>query len=379
MIAPGLFGLIVGLSSLLLGSDEAEIVFAGDAMQHDSQLAAARTKSGTYDYSACFRALKPYIASADYAVVNLETPLGGRNFTGYPMFCSPDAYAEALKKAGFDLALTANNHILDRGDAGLRRTVVTLDSLKLTHIGTYRNATERTERLPLVKDINGFAVGFLNYTYGTNGLTPGPVVKVDYIDTALIRRDIETARRAGAEIITVCLHWGVEYRLLPEPSQRRLADAIHRLGADIVMGGHPHVIQPMELKKGDDGQNQLTVYSLGNFLSGMRTSDTRGGAMASVKLKRDSLGRAYIDDASYRLVFTLTPLPGSGDNVRVIPAELHAPDRLREQQRAEFVRRAENVYNQHNIGVSRDTIPVAEVARQRALARRHYLMSNDED
>lgn len=369
MIPPSLIlPLLVSLSSLLLAADEAEIVFAGDAMQHQSQLTAARTPSGAYDYASCFAAIAPYIASADYAVVNLECPLGGPPHSGYPMFCAPDAYAEALRDAGFDLALTANNHMLDRRDRGLRRTVALLDTIRLPHTGVYPSAAYRAETVPFITDINGFRCAFLNYTYGTNGITPGPEVVVDYIDTILMRRDIEAARAAGAEIIAACVHWGIEYRLLPEATQRRLAESLRAMGADIVMGGHPHVIQPMELTPGPDGRPGLTVYSLGNFLSGMRTPDTRGGALASVTLRRDSLGRAYVADAAYRLVFTLTPL-SPRENFRLIPAEQPAPDPLRDSQRIEFVSRADKVFTTHNIGVERDTLPIPTVVRRRALRR----------
>lgn len=366
MSPAALIPLLVSLSSLLLSADEAEILFAGDAMQHQSQLLAARTPSGAYDYAPCFAALAPYIASADYAVVNLECPLGGAPYSGYPMFCAPDDYARALRAAGFDLALTANNHMLDRRDRGLRRTVAALDSIGLPHIGVYPSPEARADLLPFIADIKGFRVAFLNYTYGTNGITPAPGTVVDYIDTLTMRRDIRAARAAGAEIIAACIHWGVEYRLLPEPSQRSLAAALRAMGADIVMGGHPHVIQPMELTPDPDGRPGLTVYSLGNFLSGMRTADTRGGALASVTLRRDSLGRAYVADAAYRLVFTLTPTR-PGENFRLIPAEQPAPDPEREAQRREFVSHADHVFTRHNIAVPRDTLPLPAVVRRRAL------------
>lgn len=375
-----LFPLIIALTSLLLQPDEVEIVFAGDAMQHQSQLDAARRPGGRFDYSDCFREVAPLIASADYAVVNLECPLGGAPYSGYPMFCAPDAYAEALRDAGFDLALTANNHMLDRRDRGLRRTIAALDSLGIPHTGIHAPAPAADGRKPFIADIGGFNVAFLNYTYGTNGIKHGPGVAVDYIDTAMIRRDITAARRAGAEIVTACMHWGVEYRLLPEKSQRALADRIRRMGADIVMGGHPHVIQPMELTADSvSGKRALTVYSLGNFISGMRTDDTRGGAIATVTLRRDSLGRAYVAAANYRLLFTLTPTPGSGENFQLRPADKPVGDPTREQQRKRFVERATDIFDRHNINVPADTASIVSTVSRRALRRRHYLSIHDTD
>lgn len=194
---------------------EVDIVFAGDAMMHTGQIEAARRQGGVYDYSYCFQEVAPYISGADYAVVNLETPVAGAPYSGYPQFNAPVSYVEALADAGFDLFLTANNHTLDRRDRGLKRTVAVLDSLGLDHIGTYTNAAERSRRLPFVADIGGFKVGFVNYTYGTNGFSVSSDAVVDYIKADDIRRDIASARNAGAEIIVAAMHWGEEYTLTP--------------------------------------------------------------------------------------------------------------------------------------------------------------------
>ena len=162
--------LLISVASLLLGSGHATLVFAGDAMQHQSQLDNSRRPDGSFDYSHYFSAIEPYIKSADYAVVNLETPIGQKGYSGYPMFCAPAAYAKVLGDAGFDMLLTANNHTLDRRDRGLRHTYAVLDSLGVDHIGTYPSPAERNATLPFIRDINGFKVAFLNYTYGTNGI-----------------------------------------------------------------------------------------------------------------------------------------------------------------------------------------------------------------
>lgn len=288
-----------------LSPSKATIVFAGDAMQHGPQLETARRANGVFDYSGCFDEIAPYVSAADYAVVNLETTLNNTDFTGYPCFSSPVSYAKALQDAGFDMALTANNHTLDRRDAGLRRTLTYLDSLGMDHIGTYANATERTKALPFIKDINGIKVGFINYTYGTNGIRVQDNVVVDYIDRNVIASDITAARNAGAEILIAIPHWGVEYRLLPGDDQKSLAKFLIDKGVDVVMGGHPHVVQPMEMNTGANGKNQLTVYSLGNFVSAMRDRDCRGGAMVKVNISRDAAGKAQVDNAEYRLVFTI--------------------------------------------------------------------------
>lgn len=344
---------LISLASLLLAPDTVQIAFVGDAMQHESQLKAAKQHDGSYDYTNCFSAIKPYVESADYAVVNLETPLGGGpRYSGYPTFSAPDSYAEALIDAGFDLFLTANNHTLDRRDRGLIRTINALDSLGVEHIGTYRNADHRRKATPLISDIKGFKVAFLNYTYGTNGITIQGDVVVNHIDINDIEADIASARRNGAEIVTVCIHWGDEYKLLPNATQKSLAKRIFEADADMIIGSHPHVIQPMELTR-DADRNRLLVYSLGNFISGMRTTDTRGGAMVNVKLTRDDNGKAIITDASYRLVFTRSPQSGNR-NYRLVPAESDL-DGVAKTQRDAFVRNAENIFKKHNINVNRDS------------------------
>jgi poly-gamma-glutamate synthesis protein (capsule biosynthesis protein) len=323
---------------------EAEIVFAGDAMQHAGQIAyATRHGNGTFDYADNFSAIANYVSSADYAVVNFEASLGGKPYTGYPCFSAPDAYAEALKSAGFDLFLLANNHILDRRDKGLHRTISVLDSLCIPHVGIYHNAASRSKQVPFVVDINGFKLGILNYTYATNGITIQGDAVVNYIDRQEMAADIAATRKGGAELVAVCVHWGEEYKLLPNRSQRNLADWLVEQGVDLIIGGHPHVIQPMEMRTGPGGSPVLLVYSLGNFISNMKTTDTRGGAMVRVKLLRDSVGHAYVADAAYSLVFT------EPDKYHLIPA-----DKATDSRGVAFRRSAEAIFSKHNKNVRKD-------------------------
>ncbi|MCH5319415.1 MAG: CapA family protein [Paramuribaculum sp.] len=370
---------LVSLASLLFDSDEIDISFVGDAMQHQSQLDAALASGGstTYDYSSYFKEIEPIVKAADYAVVNLECPLGGKGYTGYPQFCAPDSYAKALQDAGFDLALTANNHILDRREAGLKRTLAVLDEMNFPHVGCYANASERDSLAQFITNINGFNVAFLNYTYSTNGIPCPPTVAVDYLNLNKMKNDIDNVRKKGAEIVIVCPHWGLEYKLLPEQAERKMAHALIEHGADIVMGGHPHVIQPMELRR-DSTRNSLIVYSLGNFISGMKTDDTRGGAMCTVKLKRDSLGKPYVADANYRLLYTQKPCAET-KNFRLIPAELPIEDQTTKTQRAVFVRNAEAIFNKHNINVSRDTAPADSFVRRSLIKKIPTIISTVND
>lgn len=349
-----LFSLLFSWISFLFGNSEAEIVFAGDAMQHKAQIDAARQPDGSHNYDDCFRLIAPYISNADYAVVNLEAALGGKPYTGYPCFSAPDSYPYALARAGFDMMLTANNHTLDRRDKGLVRTLDILDSKGINHVGTYRNKAERDSVLPLIVDIKGFKVAFLNYTYGTNGIPIQGDVIVDYIDKELIKADVTKARQKGAEIITACIHWGNEYQLLPHSSQKSLAEYLCDLGVDLIIGGHPHVIQPMEMRYNKKhNKNILVVYSLGNFISNMKTRDTRGGALVKVRLTRDYSGKAQLENAHYRLVFTVPPT-SSMPNFQLVPTEEYTTGAWSIQCKA-FTNSAENIFNRHNVNVPRDT------------------------
>lgn len=341
--------LFITFASLLPGADEANLVFVGDAMQHQGQLDVAR-RGGTYNYDSCFVSIAPIVQAADLAVVNLETPVGAAPYSGYPCFNAPPQFVDALSNAGFDLFLTANNHCLDRGAKGLRATVDALDQRKLQHTGTFKDQAARKACTPLVLDVKGFKIGFINCTYGTNGITARDGVVVDYIDTLRIKADIRNARAAGAEMLCVAPHWGVEYVLLPNKEQKRLADWLERQGVDMVIGGHPHVIQPMEMRPNRymPMKNFCLVYSLGNFISNMKTPDTRGGAMFHVKLKRNPDGSACVSEASYRLLFTVPGVVG-GANYRMRQA-----DKVKGQWRAaaeNFARRARAVFDKHNINV----------------------------
>ena len=328
----------------------ADLLFAGDAMMHEAQITAAKA-GNTYDFGGYFDAVKPYVESADFAVVNFEASLGGRPHRGYPCFSAPDEYATALTDAGFDFFLLANNHILDRNDRGLHRTIATLDSLDIPHTGIFHNKADRAGRVPAIVDINGFRLAILNYTYGTNGFKPGGDAIVNYIDPQVIESDIKAARQADAELVAVCIHWGDEYKLLPNTTQKALADRLTAMGADMIIGGHPHVVQPMEMRRRADGAPTLLVYSLGNFISNMKTENTRGGAMVRVRLERDSVGKARVGSATYSLVFTEPPSASNGHNFRLKPAHT-----VESAKAAAFRNNAERLFSNHNAGVEADTL-----------------------
>lgn len=353
-----LFSLISFLTGAASVGDpvSVELLFAGDAMQHQAQLDQARSAGGgEYDYSGCFTLIAPEITEADYAVVNLEVPLGGGpDYSGYPCFSAPDCYAEALKDAGFDMMLTANNHCLDRSDKGARRTLAALDSLGIDHIGTYHDAAQRDSLVPFLKDIRGIRFGFLNYTYGTNGIEPKAGTEVAMIDRGRIAREMKASRDAGAEILVVAVHWGVEYVLLENSMQRDLAEFLVDNGADMIIGGHPHVIQPMKVVRNErEDKDVLLVYSLGNFISNMKTVDTRGGALVRARVERGVDGKARFVGADYDTFFSAKPV-GPRDNFKVIPSWM--PEKIPSAQMGHwqmFDSSAQQIFDRHNENVPR--------------------------
>ena len=281
------------------------LLFAGDVMGHDSQIASAYNKSaGVYDYTSCFERLVPFVKTPDLAITNLEVTLAGPPYKGYPQFSSPDALAIALKSMGFDALVTSNNHCVDRGKKGLERTIRVLDSLNIPHTGTFKDSAERARKYPLMIYKNGFSLALLNYTYGTNGLPVRHPNIVNMLDTAVMRKDLLLAKAAKPDVIIVFTHWGNEYQSLPSASQKMITEFCFRHGAQLVIGAHPHVIQPMEWRK---EKNQFVAYSLGNFVSGQRKRYTDGGSLAYLELEKivfkpdSSITR--IDSAGYYLAW----------------------------------------------------------------------------
>lgn len=340
------------LASWLFAQEKLTLLFAGDLMQHQAQIDAAHTDSG-YTYEACFRYVKDEITRADIAIGNLEVTLGGRPYTGYPAFSAPDEYLYALKEAGFDVLLTANNHCLDRGRYGLERTLRMLDSVHVAHVGTYVDERQRESQYPLRLEKNGFVIALLNYTYGTNGISVQHPNVVNYINREQMCIDILKARRMNPDAIIACIHWGIEYRLLPEKEQTELADWLLAQGVTHVIGGHPHVLQPMELRPHPQvPDKQVVVYSLGNCFSNMSARHTDGGAFLKLELTR-KMGITRLSDCRYALVWTSRPMLSGRKNFRLYPIDinrklLNAAEQYRMNR---FVKDARSLLDTYNIGI----------------------------
>lgn len=318
-----LFTLLLLFASEILGqTHKVSMLFAGDAMQHKSQLEDAAKADGSYDYSQYFQEVAKYNKAVDLAIVNLEVTLAGKPYTGYPAFGAPDEFAVALKEAGFDMFVTANNHAADRRKLGIERTVDVLNSLDIIHTGTFKDSLEREIYYPLMLLQDGIRIAMLNYTYGTNGIPVTAPNIVNIIDTVQIKKDIADAKKLGAHIIVANMHWGEEYILKQNKTQERLANFLIDNGVRLVIGNHPHVVQPVDIRRKGDRIESIIVYSLGNYVSGMRTVNTSGGMTVRIDLSKEPGEPVSIDFFDYSLVWTHKPkVKGVYSNFRLLPVE----------------------------------------------------------
>ena len=323
--------LCLSLATSLYAQTRARIAIVGDFMCHDTQIKAALVKGSkesddVYDFTGCYEHITPLIQKADFAFGNLETVLAGKQerYTGYPMFNSPNAYAVAIKNAGFDALTTANNHSFDRRYRGVQRTVRVLDSLGIPHTGTTESLIERSK--PLVVTVNGIKLAIIAYAYNLNG-GPAPEqyrTTVNIIDTAFIRSDIAFLRslppNERPDLILASLHWGSEYQLQPSPAQKNFAEWLFRAGADALLGAHPHVVQTVEKRdfvrvvEGRlDTVGYPTVYSMGNFISSQRTKPRDAGAVVWLDIAKDSVsGRAKIVGQGFTPTYVWQQRVGTG-------------------------------------------------------------------
>jgi len=352
-----LVALFFSLAAHAQDTTRLRLLFVGDIMQHDSNIAAAfNSSTNQYDYSSCFEYAAPIVKSADLAIGNLELTLAGKPFKGYPQFSAPDQLAIELKRIGFDVLVTANNHSVDRGRKGIERTIKKLDSLQILHTGTFKDTSDRKLKYPLLLEKNGFRLSLLNYTYGTNGIPIPRPGMVNLIDTVQIKQDIVNAKQQLSDAVIVFFHWGDEYQSLPNKEQKRLTALCFREGVKIVIGSHPHVLQPMEWRKQSD---QFVVYSLGNFISGQRPRYRDGGAMVWLdlqKVKNDSISSTSISNATYELEW-VQKLNNAARNFVMLPFRYFESDTTFIQDK--LLRDAFNVFktdsrlllSKHNIDV----------------------------
>ncbi len=298
------------------------IVAIGDTLCHSQNFKDAYDSStGIYDFSPMFKYVTKYFENATVAVGNLEATLAGpsRGYSGYPTFNTPEHLAIDLKELGLDVMTTANNHTLDLGFSGLESTLTYLDDAGLEHTGSARNQAEQDK--VLIKNLNGIKTAFLAFTYGTNGI-PVPSGKefcVNLIDKDLIKSKIDQAKSEGAELICVSMHWGDEYHTSPNDTQIDLAEFLIKNDVQVILGCHPHVLEPMEMKTVtmEDGSTKtgFVIYSMGNFFSAQTFANTRNTLILNVQVRKDGeTGKITIDNATYTPIYVFDNTTGGNPN-----------------------------------------------------------------
>ena len=300
-----------------------DISAVGDIMVHKSQLDAQYdAKSNKYNFNNNFRYISNYISKSDLSIANLETTLSGEKngYSGYPRFNSPDSLADALKKSGFDFISIVNNHTLDYGIGGLERTKRVLEEKKLNTLGIRKDINEKRYK---IINIKGVKIGIIAYTYETqpiNGFktinnTRIPIEAQDLINTynpnnlayevPKIKNEIGDMKKEGAELIISLIHWGNEYQLKPNYSQKVLAKALANSGVNIILGSHPHVIQPIDTLTYNNHET-VVAYSLGNFLSNQRSEITKStytedGVILNIRVAKNlHTNEIRIDKVTYK-------------------------------------------------------------------------------
>ena len=297
------------------------LLATGDILMHNTVIASG-LQSGGYNFDHLYAPIKHLLTAGDYASVNLECALAGPSsgYTGYPLFNSPDAIAPALKNAGFDLVVTANNHILDRGYQGAIRTMDTLRQAGLDTTGTFKTQPERDNYL--IKDLRGIKVGYLAYSYSTNGI-PVPADKpyfFNFLDKEQIIQDI-TALRPQVDLVVLILHWGVEYSPYPTASQRHMARELFEKGADVILGSHPHVIQPMEVME-VNGQDKFVIYSMGNSMGNQNGVERNSGVVLNLQFSKYlTEDRTVLTGVNYVPTYIHPYYVGQQRTFRVVPIE----------------------------------------------------------
>ena len=343
---------LFGSSNTVTQTGRATILAAGDLMTHLPIVRSGASGTG-YSYEYIFQHVSPYIAGADYAVVNLETTLSGtdgKEYTGYPKFNAPDAIASSAYHVGFDMMLTANNHCYDYGTAGMLRTLDVIQQAGLDTLGTISSVEETRYT---VKTINGIRIGMVNYTFADiiddrnapviNGMqvdskSAGLINTFDYANLDLFYTEMENhiagMQAAGAEAIVLFIHWGDQFSVSPTSTQKIIAQKMCDLGVDVIAGSHPHVVQPITQLTSADGTNQtLCAYSLGNFLSNQRadnialeTGHSEDGLMFTFTFVKYSNGEVHVEYVDLMPTWVLVKGNENNKTFHILPLDVAVED-----------------------------------------------------
>ena len=317
-----------------------DIISLGNLIIHQSQINGAKNENG-YDFSPSFQYIKEMVSEADISLGILEGALAGGEPTGYPIFNSPDEVIDSLRDTGIDVVNYANNHIYDYDDEGLQRTIEITKEKGLDVLGV--KSTEE-EKNYLVKEVNGIKIGFLAYVFETSMINGHKTINSNILSTysenlintfnyndleifyKKIENEISAMKSEGVEFIITSMHWGEEYNTYIEASQNEIAKRLNKLGVDIILGGHPHVIQPYEIMRNESGHSTFVIYSQGNSLSNQSeqeigVAESEDGIMIKFTLEKKD-GNVSLKE--YKIIPTWVYKEEKGDGTyyhKIIPVE----------------------------------------------------------
>ncbi len=338
---------LVDLGVLPVEVKTATIGAMGDLLLHPPVQEGSQTGDDTYDFNPMFQYIKPYIEELDYSVINFEGTLSTKEwgYSGYPLFRYPENVIDSTMETGFNLMLTANNHIGDGKPTGFQYTLNLFEQKGSDYIGSRKDTTGKQF---LVKEINGIKVGMANWTYGViadNGKVSVNGIPVTTKDEMLVnifdygkldlfygqvQKDITEMKNEGAEIIVYYMHWGNEYKIVENDYQNIMAQQLCNFGVDVIVGGHPHVLQPIEYLTSAEGQhNTVCIYSLGNAVSNQRmnfmdrkTGHTEDGVLFKFTITKKGEDQAYVSGASYLPTWVNMRTEGSKRLYEIIPLDI---------------------------------------------------------
>ncbi len=307
------------------------ISVVGDLMCHSVQYNYAHIEGDSFDFNPVYKEIKPFLKSSDFTFGNLETVTAGntRKYSGYPFFNAPDDFVSALKNSGFNLLSTANNHAVDQGEFGILRTIKVLNKNKLGYNGTFINNFD--EDSIRIFNIKGIKTAFLAYTYGTNGnsIPAGKDYLVSLINSDSLKHDIKRARKDGADLVIVHYHYGEEYKREPTNSEKEAVNKAVEAGADIIIGGHPHVIQPTKFFKTNNAKldTGFIAYSLGNFISNQRWRYSDAGVIITMNITKNIFtDSVFIDSVNYIPTWVFKGKTKKGREYIILPSEISEKD-----------------------------------------------------
>jgi len=330
-----------------------KISFVGDLMCHSPQIEFAKISEDSFDFNPTFSEVKKYLTESDLTIGNLETTISGKEskYSGYPLFNSPDEYLEALKNTGFDLLFTSNNHSLDRGKKGVLRTLAKIKDYGMNSTGSFLSQQDRDSIR--VFDVNGIRIAFLAYTYGLNGnyLSKNEKYLVNVSDSVLIKNDIANARQKNSDVIIVYFHFGNEYQRYPSEFQKEIAKRSVEYGANIIIGSHPHVIQPVEYINSNKNKigKSLVVYSLGNFISNQRWRYSDAGVILNLTITKNKSSQSIsLSKTDFIPTWVFKGQIANRNEFVILPADslsfLSLPEYLSDSEKAQLIQAGKDAY-----------------------------------